>query len=94
MHVEVRLLNVQIPIASGNMRCFVSQETIDAYCRAQGEDALGTAKKKLQVAGLAFPEHILTGHAGQTIRVRMSGRPEVGVKSGLHQYRRCRLCYR
>jgi len=65
--VEVRLLNVQIPITSGNVRRFVSQKIIDAYYRAQGEDALDAAKKALQVAGLAFDEHILTGHAGQTI---------------------------
>lgn len=65
--VEVRLLNVQMAIASGNVRRFVSQETIDAYCRAEGEGALGPAKKALQAAGLAFSEHILTGHAGQTI---------------------------
>jgi nucleotide-binding universal stress UspA family protein len=65
--VDVRLLNVQMPIVSGNVRRFVSQETIDAYCRAEGESALGPAKKALQAAGLAFDEHILTGHAGQTI---------------------------
>ncbi len=65
--VEVQLLNVQIPIVSGNVRRFLSQEMIDAYCRAQGADALGAAKKTLQRAGLAFNEHILIGHAGQTI---------------------------
>jgi len=65
--VEVRLLNVQIPVVSGNVRRFVSQETIDAYCRAEGENALGAAKKALQAAGLAFDEHILIGHAGQAI---------------------------
>ena len=65
--VEVRVLNVQIPIASGNVRRFVSQETIDAYFRAQGEDATGSAKKALQAAGLAFKEDIQIGHAGELI---------------------------
>ena len=65
--IEIRLLNVQMPIASGNVRRFVSQETIDAYCRAEGEGALGAAKNALQAAGFAFEAHILTGHAGQTI---------------------------
>ncbi|MBI3530795.1 MAG: universal stress protein [Betaproteobacteria bacterium] len=65
--VEVRLLNVQIPIASGNVRRFVSQETIDAYCRAEGQDALGAAKKALQAAGLVFNEDIQIGHAGEII---------------------------
>ena len=70
--VEVRLLNVQIPIVSGNVRRFVSQETIDAYCRAEGENALGAAKKTLQAAGLAFNEDIVVGHAGQTIASQAS----------------------
>ena len=65
--VEVRLLNVQVPIISGNVRRFISQEAIDAYCRAQGEDALGAAKSALQAAGLAFHEDILIGHAGEVI---------------------------
>ncbi len=43
------------------------QETIDAYCRAEGEGALDAAKKALQAAGFAFEVHLLTGHAGQTI---------------------------
>ena len=70
--VEVRLLNVQIPIASGNVRRFVSQETIDAYCRAQGEGALGAAKKALHAVGMAFNEQIVVGHAGQTIASQAS----------------------
>ena len=65
--VEVRLLNVQMSIASGHVRAFVTQDTIDAYCRAEGEEALGAAKKVLQAAGMAFNEHIVLGHAGQTI---------------------------
>ena len=65
--IEIRLLNVQMPIDSGNVRRFVSQETIDAYCRAEGEGALDAAKKALQASGFAFEVHLLTGHAGQTI---------------------------
>ena len=70
--VEVRLLNVQVPIVSANVRRFVSQETIDAYCRAEGEGALGAAKKALQVVGMAFNEQIVVGHAGQTIASQAS----------------------
>ena len=65
--VEVRLLNVQLPIVSGNVRRFVSSETIEAYCRAEGEVALKTARKTLQSAGLAFKEHILIGHPAETL---------------------------
>ncbi len=74
MPVEVRLLNVQIPIASANVRRFVSQETIDAYCRAEGGEALGAAKKALQAVGLAFDGDIQIGHAGEVI-----------VKEALHR---------
>jgi nucleotide-binding universal stress UspA family protein len=70
--VEVQLLNVQIPIVSGNVRRFVSQEAIDAYCRAEGEGALSAAKETLQTAGMAFNAHVLVGHAGQTIASQAS----------------------
>ena len=65
--VEVRLLNVQIPIASGNVRRFVSQATIDAYFRAQARQALDAATTALRAAGLAFKEDIQIGHAGEAI---------------------------
>lgn len=65
--VDVRLLNVQMSITSANVRRYISQETIDAYCRAEGGVALGTAKQALQTAGVAFEEHIAVGHAGQII---------------------------
>jgi nucleotide-binding universal stress UspA family protein len=65
--VEVRLLNVQLPIVSGNVRRFVSSETIEAYLRAEGEVALKTARTALQSAGLAFDEQILVGHPADTL---------------------------
>lgn len=65
--IEVHLLNVQILMASGNVRRFVSQETIDAYCQAEGQAALEPAGRALQAAGLSFTERVVTGHAAQTI---------------------------
>ena len=65
--VEVRLLNVQIPIVSGHVRRFVTQDTIDAYCRAESADALAAAKKTLRAAGIAFCEDVQIGHAGEII---------------------------
>jgi len=65
--VEVRLLNAQVLVASGNVRRFVSAETIDAYCRAEGEEALAPARKALQAAGLAFEEHVVMGQVAQSI---------------------------
>jgi nucleotide-binding universal stress UspA family protein len=65
--VEVRLLNVQIPIASGNVRRLVSQAIIDAYFHDEGLQALDTAKRALQAAGISFKEEIQIGHAGEAI---------------------------
>jgi nucleotide-binding universal stress UspA family protein len=65
--VQVRLLNVQIFMASGNVRRFISQEAIDAYCQAEGEAALTPARKALQAAGLSCDEVVVTGHVAQTI---------------------------
>jgi nucleotide-binding universal stress UspA family protein len=65
--VEVRLLNAQVLVASGNVRRFVSAETINAYCQAEGEEALAPARKALQAAGLSCEESIVTGQAAQSI---------------------------
>jgi nucleotide-binding universal stress UspA family protein len=65
--VEVRLLNVQMPIASGNVRRLVSQAVIEAYFHDEGLAALDAAKKALQAAGMAFKDEILIGHAGESI---------------------------
>ncbi len=64
---DVRLLNVQLPVASGNVRRLVSQAIIDAYFHDEGMQALDTAKKALQAAGIAFRDEILVSHAGEAI---------------------------
>ena len=65
--VEVRLLNIQIPIASGNVRRFLSQAIMDAYFQDEGLQALDTAKRALQAAGIPFKDEIQVGHAGEAI---------------------------
>ncbi len=64
---QVRLLNVQIPITSGNVRRLVSQAVIDTYFHAEGEEAMRGAKAALQAAGVPFKEDIQIGHAGEVI---------------------------
>ena len=64
---DVRLLNVQIPIASGNVRRLVSQTIIDAYFHDEGMQALDAARKALQSAGIPFMGEVLVGHPGETI---------------------------
>src|SRR6185295_19141595 len=65
--VQIRLLNVQLPIASGNVRRFISQEDIDNFCRQESESALASAKHALHAAGLDFESHMRVGHPAETI---------------------------
>ncbi len=65
--VNVCLLNVQLAIDSGNVRRFVSQETIDDYWRKESETALAHASQALQRAGLAFESAMLVGHPAEKI---------------------------
>ena len=65
--VQIRLLNVQLPIASGNVRRFISQDDIDNFCRQESESALARAKQALHAAGLDFESHMRVGHPAETI---------------------------
>ena len=65
--VEASLVNVQLPILSGNVRRFVSQEMIDSYHREEGDAALQDAKQALTRAGIRFESRIMAGHLAQTI---------------------------
>lgn len=65
--IEAKLVNVQLPILSGNVRRFVSQEMIDSYYREEGEAALQDAKRALTGAGIPFESTIMAGHLAQTI---------------------------
>ena len=65
--VEIHLLNVQIPVVSGHAKMFVSHEQLNAYYRQEGEQALQTARDKLEQAGVPYQHHILVGHVADTI---------------------------
>ncbi len=58
---QVLLLNVQWKIASGNVKLFINQQTIDDYYREQGMAALQAARAKLDAAGMAYSYHISVG---------------------------------
>lgn len=64
---QVFLLNVQWKLASGNVRLFINQETINDYYREQGMEALALARKKLDAAGLAYTYHISVGTPAEAI---------------------------
>ena len=64
---QVFLLNVQWKLASGNVKLFINQETINEYYREQGMEALAGAREKLDAAGLAYTYHISIGAPAEAI---------------------------
>ena len=64
---QVFLLNVQWKIASGNVKLFINQETINDYYREQGMEALVAAREKLDAAKLAYTYHISVGTPAEAI---------------------------
>jgi len=58
---KLLLLNVQTNVASGNVKLFINQDTINDYYREQGEAALELARNALDVAGLPYQFHISVG---------------------------------
>lgn len=65
--LAVELLNVQIPIVSGYIPCFVSQEMIDNDHCAEAEEALKPAKRLLDGRAVPYKATMLVGHIAETI---------------------------
>lgn len=65
--LDVHLLNVQLPILSGNVRTFVSREKMDEYYREEGMKALEPAKARLEASGIPCRMHIGVGNVAETI---------------------------
>lgn len=65
--LEIFLLNVQIPIASGHARMFVTQDDVDAYHREEGLAVLAGARASIEAAGLPCTHHIAVGRVAETI---------------------------
>jgi len=66
-NMDLHLLNVQIPIESGHVRMFVTQDEIDSVYREDALKALQPARERLEQAGLSVTEHIAIGHVAETI---------------------------
>lgn len=58
---EILLLNVQWKIATGNVKLFIDQDTINDYYREQGLEALAGSRAILDAAGLSYQYHISIG---------------------------------
>ena len=65
--LQLDLLNVQIPIVSGDIRRFVSQAMIDHYHQEEAEKALQGAKSLLDRSGVTYNATALCGHIAETI---------------------------
>ena len=65
--VELHVLNVQLPIASGGVRMFFKREDIEAYYQDIGQESLRTAREQLDKAGQAYVQHVSAGPVGETI---------------------------
>jgi len=61
------LLNVQWNVATGNVKLFINQQTIDDYYREQGMAALQQARAKLDAAALPYQYHISIGTPAEAI---------------------------
>ena len=61
------LLNVQWNVATGNVKLFISQKTIDDYYREQGMAALQSARAALDAAELPYQYHISVGTPAEAI---------------------------
>ncbi len=65
--LEVHLLNVQQPIASGTVKMFISRTQIEDYLREEGIKALAGARARLDAAGVPCQHHIGIGDAAEII---------------------------
>lgn len=64
---QLFLLNVQWNVAAGNVKLFISQETINDYYREQGMAALEKSRAILDEANLAYQYHISIGRPAEAI---------------------------
>lgn len=65
--LEVQLLNVQAPVASGLVRRFLSDAALDGYYRDEAQVALGPAEAALRAAGIPVQAHVAVGQVAETI---------------------------
>jgi nucleotide-binding universal stress UspA family protein len=64
---QLLLLNVQWNVATGNVKLFINQETINDYYREQGLAALQQGRAALDAAKLPYQYHISIGTPAETI---------------------------
>lgn len=65
--VELHLLNVQAPIASGLVKTFISKSQLDDYYRSEGLSALEHARAELDARDVPHHDHVGVGELAATI---------------------------
>jgi nucleotide-binding universal stress UspA family protein len=65
--IEVHLLNVQMALASVNVKLFVSAESLESYYRDEGHRALEVPLTRAKSAGLTVTPHIGVGDPAKII---------------------------
>ena len=65
--VRVHLVTVQAPIATVNVKLFVSQESLETYYREEGSKALEESLARLRAANIDVEPHITVGDAARLI---------------------------
>jgi nucleotide-binding universal stress UspA family protein len=65
--IEVHLLNVQLPVASGAVKMFISQQQLNDFYRDEGVAVLKDARALLDQAGVSYQHHIGVGDLAGTI---------------------------
>jgi nucleotide-binding universal stress UspA family protein len=65
--VELHLLNVQLPIASGLVKSYISKSQLDDYYRDEALVELKGAREELDAQNVAYQFHIGVGEVAATI---------------------------
>jgi nucleotide-binding universal stress UspA family protein len=65
--IEVHLLNVQMALASVNVKLFVSAESLESYYRDEGHRALEVPLARAKSTGLTVTPHIGVGDPAKII---------------------------
>jgi nucleotide-binding universal stress UspA family protein len=64
---DIHVLNVQIPVLSGNVKMFINEQQLNDYYREEAEAALKPARARLDQAKIPYTHHISVGHVAETI---------------------------
>ena len=64
---DIHVLNVQMPVAPGNVARHVRRGDLDAYYHDEGMAALAPARALLDEAGIPHAVHIGVGEIGETV---------------------------